>query len=120
MERPYIRLRPEAPMTHTTWRTWAGLAFTLLGALLLLWSLGRRPESPGPGPHSLRLSLAGAALLDASVSPEAVAAALWLRWLAVPLAPLLLGAFLLFLETPGGQRVERKLLGWIKRLEGRG
>lgn len=107
-------------MPQTTWRPWAGLAFTLLGGLLLLWSLGRPPAPPGPGPHSLRLSLAGSALLDLALSPGAVAAALWLRWLAVPLAPLLLGAFLLFLGTPGGQRVERKLLEWIKHLEGRG
>jgi hypothetical protein len=48
-----------------------------------------------------------------------MAAALWLRWLAVPLAPLVLGGFLLFLETPGGQRVEARLREWIKRREGR-
>lgn len=107
-------------MPQTTWRPWAGAAFAALGGLLLLWSLGRPPAPPGPGPHSLRLSFAGSTLLDLPLSPEAVGAALWLRWLAVPLAPLLLGAFLLFLETPRGQRVERKLLEWIKRLEGRG
>ncbi|MEK6711391.1 MAG: hypothetical protein AABZ64_12520, partial [Nitrospinota bacterium] len=89
------------------------------GALLLLWSLNRRPEPPGPGPHELRLTLAGAPLLVLPASPEAVAAALWLRWLVLPLAPLLLGGFLLFLETPRGQRAEAKLLEWLKRREER-
>ena len=106
-------------MPKTTWRPWAGSAFAALGGLLLLWSLGRQPAPPGPGPFSLKLNFLGGSLLDLPLSPEAMAAALWLRWLAVPLAPLLMGAFLLFLETPRGQRVEERLLAWLKRLEGR-
>jgi len=103
-------------MPKSTWRPWAGAAFAALGGLLLLWSLGRPPAPPGPGPFDLTLAFAGQTLLRLPVSPEAMAALLWLRWLLVPLAPLLLGAFLLFLETPRGRRAEEKILGWIERV----
>ena len=104
-------------MPKTTWRPWAGLAFAALGGLLLLWSLGHKPGEPGPGPFSLKLSFAGGTLLDLPLSPEAMAAVLWLRWLAVPLAPLLLGAFLFYLETPGGRHLEEKLRAWAARAQ---
>jgi len=102
-----------------TWRAWTGLILALGGAAALAWSLAQPPALPAAEPYVFRLGFAGRPLLEAPVPPEAVAAALWLRRVGLPLLPLLVGAFFLFLETSPGKRLERRLLErWEREKKG--
>ena len=101
-------------MSTTGWRTWTGLLLALIGAaalFLVVTSPAAGPPStpPGEGRH-LDLTLMGKKVTSFSLSEGDVSAALGLYRIALPLALLFLGAFLLFLETEAGARFEMFIL----------
>ncbi len=95
-------------MPTAGWRTWAGLLLALIGAAALFLVLSYpAPEYPSPPPgtgHWLDLTLMGKKVLSFPAGAGDVSAALRLARIALPLALLFLGAFLLFLETDAGAK----------------
>ncbi len=96
-------------MPTTGWRTWTGLLLALIGAmgLYLMLSYPAALESPATSPvdgHQIDLTLMGKKILSFPAGTDDISAVLRLARLALPLAFLFLGAFLLFLETNAGAR----------------
>ncbi len=97
-------------MPTTGWRTWTGLLLALIGAAALFLTLispAAAPPSAPPGEgRRLNLTLMGKKVTSFSVSEGDISATIRLTRIALPLALLFLGAFLLFLETDAGARFE--------------
>ncbi len=97
-------------MDSSPWRARAGIALTLLGAVMLLAQLIAPPE-PAPassgGPYTFDLKFLGKTLVSLPARAEDLAAALRAKGLLLALIPLAGGAFLLFLGTPAGGRFGR-------------
>ncbi len=95
-------------MPTTGWRTWTGLLLALTGAVGLYLMLSYpAPESPATPPvegHRIDLTLMGKKILSFPAGTDDISAVLRLARVALPLAFLFLGAFLLFLETGAGAR----------------
>ncbi|MFC1491368.1 hypothetical protein ACFLQ0_02125 [Nitrospinota bacterium] len=96
-------------MGASTWRTRAGVALALLGAIMLFIQLRTPPAEPpvSEEPYYFELSLMGKKLLRVPARAEDLAAALRAKWLILSLIPLAGGAFLLFLDTEAGGRFEK-------------
>lgn len=87
-------------------RTCVGLLLALAGAVGLFLTLyyTEYPSPPSGEEHWLDLTLMGKKILSFPASAGDVSAALRLTQIALPLALLFLGAFLLFLETDAGAK----------------
>lgn len=97
-------------MDTSGWRTRVGLLITLIGAAWLFLALTapvtEPPASPSGEGRRLEFTLLGKSLRTIPISEDDLSAEVRLTRTALPLSLLLLGGFLLFLETGTGAKFE--------------